>query len=159
MQAMVTVYTHDIEASVAELLKAQAEYLHDRLIAPELRPQIQLRVIITTEASAFTAQTQENIARKKTPPNAFMFTIHHDQNFIPESLLALSREMISVAQLASGRYMLTGRAKNPIAHWLGVKLGGLNKIPLALRPWEVEAQNWQRKLTLEFLSYCKESHA
>ncbi len=163
--------THNIEQALAELTEAMSRYLHDRLIAPALRPlvNVTVRIIEPDAATGSTGlmglglmglQRAEVLSHKQRgqimPLTLYDFTLPR-QNDPLDTIIKLSHEWVHVAQLASGRYSLTGRHPKPgkpekfSARWLGVPIGRIDAIPYALRPWEQEAHEWQHKLVVEFI--------
>ena len=171
---MLTFETHNIEPALAELSEAASRYFHDRLIAPEMRPEVSitLRLVAPTGGNDMSGGDQIGLQRrdmlaikrkgKMTAPFMFDCVIARQQDVL-ETMLKLAHEWIHIAQVCSGRYLLIGKPPQPgkpekyVAQWNGVKIGPLNDIPYAARPWEIEAHEWQHKLVSEFVDrYARE---
>ncbi|MGC6485029.1 MAG: hypothetical protein ACON4P_05085 [Candidatus Puniceispirillales bacterium] len=167
--------THNIEPALAELAEALSRYLHDRLIAPTMRAEINVTLrLVGTDLSAepnagMGIQRRDVLSAKQrgklVAPMVFDIVIPRQKDAL-ETVLKLCHEWIHIAQLASGRYALTGRIPKPgkpekfTAHWMGVSIGPVDDIPYALRPWEQEAHEWQHKLAAEFVErFSKEDAA
>ena len=158
--------THNIEPALAELSEALSRYLHDRLIAPPMRTEISvtLRLVgndLSAEPTAGMGVQRRDVLSQKTrgkliSPMVFDIVVPRQKDAF-ETVLKLCHEWIHIAQLASGRYALTGRIPKQgkpekfTAHWMGVGIGPIDDIPYALRPWEQEAHEWQNKLAAEFV--------
>ena len=107
-------------------------------------------------------QRRDILARKQrgktAPPDTFDTVIQRHEDVL-ETMLKLAHEWIHIAQVASGRYLLLGKPPRPgkpekyTAQWLGHKIGVLDQIPYSIRPWEIEAHEWQHKLVSEFVDY------
>ena len=172
---MLTFETHNVEPALAELSEAASRYFHDRLIAPELRAEVSITLRLVSSdggnqmagaASQMGLQRRDILAVKRkgkmTPPFMFDCVIpRHDD--VLETILKLAHEWIHIAQVCSGRYMLLGKPpqhgkpEKYIAQWNGTKIGPLDQIPYAARPWEIEAHEWQHKLVSEFVDrYAKD---
>ena len=163
---MLTFETHNIEPALAELGEAASRYFHDRLLAPERRPDvtITLRLVSSDMTPGSTAMTglqrSDMLAVKRrgkpTPPNHFDCVITR-QDDVLDTMLKLAHEWIHIAQVASGRLLLHGQPPKPgkpekyTAQWLGHKIGPLDQIPYTIRPWELEAHEYQHKLVSEFV--------
>ncbi len=172
---MLTFETHNIEPALAELSEAASRYFHDRLIAPELRAEVSITIrLVANDTGADMAsgisqlglQRRDMLASKRkgkmTPPFMFDCVIGR-QDDVLDTMLKLAHEWIHIAQVSSGRYVLLGKppsAGKPdkyTAQWNGTKIGLLNDIPYAARPWEIEAHEWQHKLVSEFVDrYAKD---
>ena len=172
---MLTFETHNVEPALAELSEAASRYFHDRLIAPEMRPEISvtLRLVssdhshdVSGASTPIGLQHRDMLAVKRKgkmiPPFMFDCIIaRHDD--VLQTMLTLAHEWIRIAQVCSGRYILMGKPPRPgkpekyIAQWCGTKIGLLDQIPFAARPWEIEAHEWQHKLVSEFVDrYAKD---
>ena len=162
---MLTFETHNIEPALGELAEAACRYFHDRLIAPDRRGEVTVTIrLVSNSVSADNTQMglqrRDMLAIKKrgkpTPPDQFDCVVQR-QNDVLETMLKLAHEWIHIAQVASGRYMLLGKAPAPgkpekfTAQWLGIKIGLIDQIPYTIRPWELEAHEWQHKLVSEFV--------
>ena len=167
--------THNIEPALAELSEALSRYLHDRLIAPNERSEINvtLRLVgndLSADSNAGMGIQRRDVLSPKRrgkliPPMTFDIVVSRQKDAL-ETVLKLCHEWIHIAQFASGRYALTGRIPKPgkpekfTAHWLGVAIGPIDDVPYALRPWEQEAHEWQHKLAMEFVErFTKEEAA
>jgi len=172
---MLTFETHNIEPALAELSEAASRYFHDRLIAPEMRPEVSVTIrLVSTSGnnemsgsdSQIGLQRRDILAtkRKGKMQAPFMFDcVIARQNDPLETMLKLAHEWIHIAQVSAGRYLLLGKPPKPgkpekyIAQWNGTKIGPVDDIPYAARPWEIEAHEWQHKLVSEFVDrYAKD---
>ena len=152
--------TYNIDAAFAELSNAASQFFHDRLIAPPKRSDvtIMLRVagVNTGGGYQFTAGVQrsdmlaQKIDGQYMPNKSIDFNIIHDGD-VAATMLHLAHEWVHIGQIVSGRYMLVSKGQKRIAFWLGRKIGVIDKIPYHIRPWEIEAHEWQQKLVTEFI--------
>ena len=162
---MLTFETHNIEPALGELAEAASRYFHDRLIAPDHRGDISVTIrLVSSGVSAdhtvMGLQRRDMLAGRKRgkaiPPDQFDCVIQR-QSDVLETMLKLAHEWIHIAQVASGRYLLLGKPPAPgkpekfTAQWLGIKIGLIDDIPYTIRPWELEAHEWQHKLVSEFV--------
>ena len=118
---MLTFETHSIEPALGELAEAACRYFHDRLIAPDRRGEVAVTIrLVSNSVSADNTQMglqrRDMLAIKKrgkpTPPDQFDCVVQR-QNDVLETMLKLAHEWIHIAQVASGRYMLLGKAPAP----------------------------------------------
>lgn len=169
---MLVFETHNIEPSLAELGEAASCYFHDRLIAPELRPQIHvtLRLVSNDMSNGHSPMTglqysdmlsvkaddKAGSGTQILPPHNFDFALLRCDDIL-DTMLALAHEWIHLAQIVSGRLTVfgtspkLGKAEKYTIHWLGHKIGVLDQIPQSIRPWEREADEWQHRLVAEFV--------
>ena len=171
---MLTFETHNIEPALAELSEAASRYFHDRLIAPEMRPEVSVTVRLVAPTggemggsdSQIGLQRQDMLAIKRkgkmTAPFMFDCVIARQDDAL-QTMLKLAHEWIHIAQVSAGRYLLIGKPPKPgkpekyIAQWNGTKIGLIDEIPYSARPWEIEAHEWQHKLVSEFVDrYAKD---
>ena len=161
--------THNIEPALAELGEAASRYFHDRLLAPEKRADVMVTLRLISDQNSSTNNSPSGLQReymlatkqrgKLKPPSDFDVLINR-QDDVLDTMLKLAHEWIHIAQVAAGRFMLHGqpsKADKYIAEWLGQKIGPIDLIPYNLRPWELEAHEWQHKLVTEFVDrYAKD---
>lgn len=166
---MLTFETHNIEPALAELGEAASRYFHDRLLAPEKRTEVMVVLRLVSDQHSAAGKTQSGLQReymlaakhrgKFKPPSDFDVLISR-QDDVLDTMLKLAHEWIHIAQVASGRFMLHGqpsKADKYVAEWLGQKIGPIDQVPYNLRPWELEAHEWQHKLVSEFVDrYAKD---
>ena len=162
---MLTFETHNIEPALGELGEAASRFFHDRLIAPEKRSDVSvtIRLIsnsVSSDNTMMGLQRRDVLATKRrgkmVPPDHFDCVIQR-QDDVLETMLKLAHEWIHIAQFVSGRYMLIGKPPRPgkpekfTAQWVGHKIGLIDDIPYTIRPWELEAHEWQHRLVSEFV--------
>lgn len=163
---MLTFETHNIEPALAELGEAASRYFHDRLIAPDKRAEVSIAMRLVSDTSASTEQSVMGLQRRdilavkrrgKPAPPDHLDCIIQRQDDVLNTMIKLAHEWVHIAQIISGRYMLIGprpKAGKPekfTAQWMGLKIGLIDQIPYAERPWEIEAHEWQHKLVSEFV--------
>jgi len=162
---MLYVEHHHIDTPLAELSQVLCRWCHDRLFSPSLRRKalVHFQLFLPDQADQRTSTIgllphdviSQRYKRRLVPPDEFDIALPSQSDAL-EMAFRIAHAWITIAQLASGRLMFTGkpgRAAKISAVWLGVPIGRLQDIPHDLRPWEQEALAWQHQLVAEFIDW------
>lgn len=164
-QKNIKVIAVDLSSGEAELLSVAAQYFADRLLTTKQQKSITL--LIDAAHRPIRIPLSRDMLSETTGifgvslPSVFEMSVSTAPG-IRDTLETMAHEIIHIAQVLNRRLRIragrAGRIKSGatmrITHsatWLGDKFARLDECPWHLRPWEIEACQWQSILVDEFV--------
>ncbi|MGB2107579.1 MAG: hypothetical protein ACPHZ5_05345 [Candidatus Puniceispirillum sp.] len=161
-QKNIEVIAVNLPAGEEELLTAATHYFADRLLTPKQQKTIML-LIDVANCPIRVPLTRDMLSEKpgilgSSLPSVFEMSVSTAAG-IKDALEVIAHEMVHVSQVLNRRLRMRPckvKADKTIrmshaANWLGDKFPALDEISWHLRPWEIEACQWQTILANEFI--------
>lgn len=162
-QKNIEIIAINLPAGEAELMTAAAQYFADRLLTPKQQKAITL-LIDAANRPVRVPLTRDMLSERlgvfgATLPSAFEMSVSTATG-IKDALEVIAHEMVHVSQVLNRRLRMRAckvksdkiRHMSHSVNWLGDKFPLLDEFPWHLRPWEIEACQWQTILVNEFIA-------
>ncbi|WP_438996093.1 hypothetical protein [Candidatus Puniceispirillum sp.] len=153
----------NLPAGEEELISAAAQYFADRLLSPKQQKAITLLIDVANRPIRVPL-TRDMLSERlgffgTTLPSAFEMSVSTAAG-VKDALEVIAHEIVHVSQVLNRRLrMRASKVKSDksrhMSHsvsWLGDKFPLLDEFPWHLRPWEIEACQWQTILVNEFIA-------
>lgn len=161
-QKNIEVIAINLPAGEEELLTAATHYFADRLLTPKQQKTIML-LIDVANCPIRVPLTRDMLSEKpgflgSSLPSVFEMSVSTAAG-IKDALEVIAHEMVHMSQVLNRRLRMrpckvkadkTIRMSHAV-NWLGDKFPALDEISWHLRPWEIEACQWQTILANEFI--------
>ena len=161
-QKNIEVIATNLPAGEEELLVAATHYFADRLLTPKQQKTIML-LIDVANCPIRVPLTRDMLSEKPgifgaALPSVFEMSVSTAAG-IKDALEVIAHEMVHMSQVLNRRLRMrpckvkadkTIRMSHAV-NWLGDKFPALDEISWHLRPWEIEACQWQTILANEFI--------
>lgn len=161
-QKNIEVIAINLPAGEEELLTAATHYFADRLLTPKQQKTIML-LIDVANCPIRVPLTRDMLSEKpgflgSSLPSVFEMSVSTAAG-IKDALEVMAHEMVHMSQVLNRRLRMrpckvkadkTIRMSHAV-NWLGDKFPALDEISWHLRPWEIEACQWQTILANEFI--------
>ena len=161
-QKNIEVIAINLPAGEEELLTAATHYFADRLLTPKQQKTIML-LIDVANCPIRVPLTRDMLSEKPgilgaSLPSVFEMSVSTAAG-IKDALEVIAHEMVHMSQVLNRRLRMrpckvkadkTIRMSHAV-NWLGDKFPALDEISWHLRPWEIEACQWQTILANEFI--------
>ena len=161
-QENIEVIAINLPAGEEELLVAGAHYFADRLLKPKQQKAITLRIEVSNTPIRVPL-TRDMLSESPgvfgaSLPSVFEMSVSTAAG-IKDALEVIAHEIVHVSQVLNRRLRMrpcqvkSGKVKH-MSHavsWLGDKFPSMDELAWHLRPWEIEACQWQTILVNEFI--------
>lgn len=161
-QKNIEVIATNLPAGEEELLVAATHYFADRLLTPKQQKAIMLLIDVANYPIRVPL-TRDMLSEKPgifgaALPSVFEMSVSTAAG-IKDALEVIAHEIVHVSQVLNRRLRMrpckvkadkTIRMSHAV-NWLGDKFPTLDEFPWHLRPWEIEACQWQAILVNEFI--------
>jgi hypothetical protein len=161
-QKNIEVIAINLPAGEEELLGAAAQYFADRMLTPKQQKAITL-LIDAANRPIRVPLSRDMLSERPgvfgaSLPSIFEMSVSTAAG-IKDALEVVAHEIVHVSQVLNRRLrMRPSRVKSYqtdqmsySVNWLGDKFPSLDELPWHLRPWEIEACQWQVILVGEFI--------
>ena len=161
-QKNIEVIAINLPAGEEELLSAAAQYFADRLLTSKQQKMITL-LIDAANCPIRVPLSRDMLSERPgvfgvTLPTVFEMSVSTAAG-IKDALEVVAHEIIHISQVLNRRLRMRARRKNSTktgrmsysVKWIGDKFSSLDDLPWHLRPWEIEACQWQVILVGEFI--------
>ncbi|ADE39401.1 hypothetical protein [Candidatus Puniceispirillum marinum] len=162
-QKNIEIIAINLPAGEEELIIAAAHYFADRLLTPKQQKAITLLIDVANRPIRMPL-TRDMLSERPgvfgaTLPSAFEMSVSTAAG-VKDALEVIAHEIVHLSQVLNRRLrMRTCTVKSDkvrhMSHsvsWLGDKFPLLDEFPWHLRPWEIEACQWQTILVNEFIA-------
>lgn len=153
----------NLPAGEGELIIAAAQYFADRLLSPKQQKAITLLIDVANRPIRVPL-TRDMLSERPgvfgaTLPSAFEMSVSTAAG-VKDALEVIAHEIVHVSQVLNRRLRMRAckvksdkiRHMSHSVSWLGDKFPLLDEFPWHLRPWEIEACQWQTILVNEFIA-------
>lgn len=161
-QKNIQVIAKNLPAGEDELLDAAAQYFANRLLTPKQQKAITLLIDVGNRPIRVPLSRDMLSERPgifgASLPSVFEMSVSTAAG-IKDALEVIAHELVHVSQVLNRRLRMRPRRlkSNKLGQvsysvsWLGDKFPSLDEFPWHLRPWEIEACQWQTILVAEFI--------